>query len=408
MSHSKTSIRLSAAMGRIQPSATVGISQMARQLAAEGRDIIALSAGEPDFDTPEPIKEAARRAMDAGKTKYTNIAGIAELREAVADKFRRENGLDVVAEDCFVASGGKQIIFNALLATLDPGDEVVVPVPYWVSYPDIVRLAGATPVFASAGADTGFKITPEKLRAVLSERTRWLILNSPSNPTGAAYGADELAALGAVLRDFPGVLVLSDDIYEHLLYDGGTFATLAQVCPDLADRIVTLNGVSKAYSMTGWRIGYCAAPRELLAGMAKLQGQSTTNACSISQWAAFEALTGSQDFLTKWRSIFQNRRDMVVDGLNRIKGIECLVPDGAFYVFPGISALLGTVSAGGAAIETDEDFVMALLAEQGVALVHGKAFGLSGHFRLSYAASERDLSSALERIARFCAGLKPA
>ncbi|HHS82896.1 MAG TPA: pyridoxal phosphate-dependent aminotransferase, partial [Devosia sp.] len=284
-------------MGRIQPSATVGISQMARQLAAEGRDIIALSAGEPDFDTPEPIKEAARRAMDAGKTKYTNIAGIAELREAVADKFRRENGLDVVAEDCFVASGGKQIIFNALLATLDPGDEVVVPVPYWVSYPDIVRLAGATPVFASAGADTGFKITPEKLRAVLSERTRWLILNSPSNPTGAAYGADELAALGAVLRDFPGVLVLSDDIYEHLLYDGGTFATLAQVCPDLADRIVTLNGVSKAYSMTGWRIGYCAAPRELLAGMAKLQGQSTTNACSISQWAAFEALTGSQDFL---------------------------------------------------------------------------------------------------------------
>ena len=398
-------ISLSASMGRIRPSATVGISQMARQLTAEGRNIIALSAGEPDFDTPEPIKQAAKRALDAGKTKYTNIEGIAELREAVADKFRRENGLDVVAQDCFVASGGKQIIFNALMATLDPGDEVVVPVPYWVSYPDIVRLAGAKPVFVTGGADAGFKITGEKLRAALTERTRWLILNSPSNPTGAAYGADELAALGAVLRDFPGVLVLSDDIYEHLLYDGLKFVTLAQVCQDLANRVVTLNGVSKAYSMTGWRIGYCAAPAGLLKGMSKLQGQSTTNACSISQWAALEALNGSQAFLGEWREVFQKRRDMVVAGLNNIAGINCLVPNGAFYVFPKITDLLGKTSAGGKRIDSDEDFVMALLGEQGVALVHGEAFGLPGYFRLSYAASQTSLTEAIKRIGEFCAKL---
>lgn len=397
---------LSEALGRVAPSATVAISQKARVMAAEGKDIIALSAGEPDFDTPEHVREAAKRAMDEGKTRYTNVDGIAELKEAVAAKFRRDNGLDVTAADCFVGSGGKQIIFNALMATLNPGDEVVVPVPYWVSYPEIVRLCGAEPVFAVADASTGFKLTPEALEAAISEKTKWLILNTPSNPTGAAYSAGELKGLAKVLMRHPHVHILTDDIYEVLVYDGKTFATIAQVEPELQARTLTMNGVSKSHAMTGWRIGYCTGPRPLLAAMVKLQSQSTTNASSISQWAAVEALNGPQAFLAEWREVFQTRRDLVVAGLNANTGLDCLTPEGAFYVFPSCQRLLGKTSAGGTKLVTDEDFVMALLEETGVALVHGAAFGLPGHFRLSYAASNAELEEAVRRIQGFCAGIR--
>lgn len=396
---------LSEALGRVAPSATVGITQKARELAREGRDIIALSAGEPDFNTPKHVRDAAIRAMDEGKTKYTNIDGIPELKEAVAAKFRRDNGLDVTAADCFVSSGGKQIIFNALMATLNPGDEVVVPVPYWVSYPEIVRLCGADPVFAVADASTGFKLAPEVLEAAITPKTKWVMLNTPSNPTGAAYTADELKGLAAVLMRHPHVHILTDDIYEVLVYDGGTFATIAQVEPALQPRTLTMNGVSKSHAMTGWRIGYCTGPRPLLAAMTKLQGQSTTNPSSISQWAAVEALNGPQDFLAEWRQVFQDRRDLVVKGLNANTGLDCLVPEGAFYVFPSCKRLLGKTSAGGKVLNTDEDFVMALLDETGVALVHGSAFGLAGHFRLSYAASNAELEEAVRRIQGFCAGI---
>ncbi len=397
---------LSEALGRVAPSATVAISQKARVMAAEGKDIIALSAGEPDFNTPEHVRDAAKRAMDEGKTRYTNVDGIAELKEAVAAKFRRDNGLEVTAADCFVGSGGKQIIFNALWATLNPGDEVVVPVPYWVSYPEIVRLCGAEPVFAVADASSGFKLTPEALEAAISERTKWLILNTPSNPTGAAYSAEELKELAAVLMRHPHVHILTDDIYEVLVYDGKQFATIAQVEPELQGRTLTMNGVSKSHAMTGWRIGYCTGPKPLLAAMTKLQSQSTTNASSISQWAAVEALNGPQDFLSEWRDVFQARRDMVVAGLNANTGLDCLTPEGAFYVFPSCQRLLGKTSAAGTKLATDEDFVMALLEETGVALVHGTAFGLPGHFRLSYAASNAELEEAVKRIQQFCAGIK--
>jgi aspartate aminotransferase len=396
---------LSEALERVAPSATVGISQKARDMARAGRDIIALSAGEPDFDTPLNVREAAKRAMDEGKTRYTNVDGIPELKEAVAAKFRRDNGLDVTAADCFVSSGGKQIIFNALMATLNPGDEVVVPVPYWVSYPEIVRLCGAEPVFAVADASTGFKLAPEALEAAITPKTKWLILNTPSNPTGAAYSADELRGLADVLLRYPHVHILTDDIYEVLVYDGGTFATIAQVEPRLQPRTLTMNGVSKSHAMTGWRIGYCTGPRPLLAAMSKLQSQSTTNPSSISQWAAVEALNGPQDFLAEWRQVFEERRDLVVSGLNANTGLDCLTPAGAFYVFPSCQRLLGKTSAGGAKLETDEDFVMALLEETGVALVHGTAFGLPGHFRLSYAASNAELEDAVARIQGFCAGI---
>ena len=396
---------LSDALARVAPSATVAISQKARVMAQEGRDIIALSAGEPDFDTPLHVREAAKAAMDAGKTRYTNVDGIPELKEAVAAKFRRDNGLDVTAADCFVSSGGKQIIFNAMLATLNPGDEVVVPVPYWVSYPEIVRLCGAEPVFAVADASTGFKLSPAVLEAAITPRTKWLILNTPSNPTGAAYSAAELKGLAAVLLRHPHVHILTDDIYEVLVYDGGSFATIAQVEPRLQPRTLTMNGVSKSHAMTGWRIGYCTGPRDLLAAMTKLQGQSTSNPTSISQWAAVEALNGPQDFLAEWRTVFQGRRDMVVKGLNANTGLDCLTPAGAFYVFPSCQRLLGKTSAGGAVLTTDEDFVMALLEETGVALVHGTAFGLPGHFRLSYAASNAELEEAIKRIQGFCAGI---
>lgn len=396
---------LSDALSRVQPSATVGISQLARQMAQAGRDVIALSAGEPDFDTPAHVRAAAIAAIEAGKTRYTNVDGIVELKEAVAEKFRRDNGLDVTAEDCFVSAGGKQIIFNALIATLNPGDEVVVPVPYWVSYPEIVRLAGAEPVFAQASQETGFKLTPEALEAAISERTKWLILNTPSNPSGAAYTAEELKGLAEVLLRHPHVHILTDDIYEVLVYDGREFATIAQVEPRLQARTLTMNGVSKSHAMTGWRIGYCTGPREILKAMLKLQGQSTTNPPSISQWAAVEALNGPQEFLADWRAAFQKRRDYVVARLNACKGLESLVPEGAFYAFPSCKALLGKTSAGGRALKTDEDVVMALLEENGVALVHGTAFGLAGHFRISYAASDEDLAKALDRIEAFCAGV---
>lgn len=397
---------LSDALARVAPSATVGITDKARELARAGRDVIALSAGEPDFDTPEHVKQAAIKAMAEGKTKYTNIDGIPELKEAVAQKFRRDNGLDVAAADCFVGAGGKQVLFNALMASLNPGDEVVVPVPYWVSYPEIVRLCGATPVFAEADAASGFKLTPERLEAAITPATKWLLLNSPSNPSGAAYSHAELCALADVLLRHEHVHVLTDDIYEVLVYDGGSFATIAQVEPKLLPRTLTLNGVSKSHAMTGWRIGYCTGPRPLLAAMTKLQGQSTTNPSSISQWAALAALEGPQEFLKDWRDVFQRRRDFVVEGLNAAQGISCSVPQGAFYVFPSVAGLIGRTSAGGTRLDSDADVVMALLEETGVALVHGTAFGLPGHMRLSYAAADAQLHEVVSRIRNFAAGTR--
>jgi len=352
------------------------------------------------------VIEAAHKAALAGETLYTPAAGTVALRRAVADKFRRENGLDYAEADIVVANGAKQIIFNALMATLNPGDEVVVPVPYWVSYPEIVRLCGAEPVFAVADDTTGFKLKPAVLEAAITPRTKWLILNTPSNPSGAAYTAEELKGLADVLLRHPHVHILTDDIYEVLVYDGGTFATIAQVEPALQPRTLTMNGVSKSHAMTGWRIGYCTGPRHILGAMLKLQSQSTTNPSSIAQWAAVEALNGKQDFLAEWRAVFQARRDLVVRGLNANTGLDCLTPEGAFYVFPSCKRLLGKTSAGGKMLNNDEDFVMALLEETGVALVHGTAFGLPGHFRLSYAASNAELEEAVARIQGFCAGIR--
>lgn len=394
---------LSDALSRIQPSATVAINSKAVEMKRQGQDVISLAAGEPDFDTPEHVREAAIRAINSGKTRYTAVDGIPELKEAVAAKFKRDNGLEVTAADCFVSSGGKQIIFNALMATLNPGDEVVIPVPYWVSYPEIVRLCDADPVFAVADASTGFKLKPEVLEAAITPRTKWLILNTPSNPTGAAYTRDELRGLADVLLRHPHVHILTDDIYEVLVYDGGTFATIAGVEPRLQDRTLTMNGVSKSHAMTGWRIGYCTGPRPLLGAMNKLQSQSTTNPSSISQWAAVEALNGPQEFLKGWRDVFQGRRDLVVAGLNANTGLDCLTPEGAFYVFPSVKRLLGKTSGGGRALTDDAAFVLALLEETGVALVHGTAFGLAGHMRLSYAASNAQLEDAVSRIQGFCA-----
>jgi aspartate aminotransferase len=396
---------LSDAVLRIAPSATVAISRKAADMKRNGRDIISLAAGEPDFDTPLNVREAAIRAMAEGKTRYTNVDGIPELKAAVARKFLRDNGITAKPEEIMVSAGGKQIIFNALLATLNKGDEVVIPVPYWVSYPEIVRLCDATPVFAVADASTGFKLSPEALEAAITPRTKWLILNTPSNPTGAAYTAGELKALTDVLLRHPHVHILTDDIYEVLVYDGGKFATVAQVEPKLQERTLTMNGVSKSHAMTGWRIGYCCGPKELIGAMTKLQGQSTTNPSSIAQWAAVEALDGPQEFLAGWRAKFQERRDLVVRGLNANTGLDCLTPEGAFYVFPSVKNLLGKTSKSGAKLATDEDFVLALLEETGVALVHGTAFGSPGSMRLSYAASNRELEDAVSRIQEFCAGV---
>ena len=399
---------LSDAINRIKPSPTVAMTGRAAALKAEGRDIIALSAGEPDFDTPEHIRAAGKAAIDHGHTRYTTVDGIAELKRAICDKFARENGLDYTPDQISVSSGGKQILFNALLATVNPGDEVIIPAPYWVSYPDIVALAGGTPVIVLCPAEDGFRLTPEALRAAITPRTKWLILNSPSNPSGAAYDAAQMKALTDVLLDFPQVWVLTDDIYEHLVFDGFTFVTPAQIEPRLKDRTLTMNGVSKAYAMTGWRIGYGAGPVALIRAMAKLQSQSTSNPSSISQYAALAALTGPQDYIDMSREAFQRRRDLVVDGLNDCPGLSCPVPQGAFYVYPSIADLIGTVSAGGTAITDDEAFANALLDETGVAIVFGAAFGLSPHFRVSYAASDDTLREAIARIRAFCEGCRPA
>ncbi len=396
---------LSNALARVKPSPTIAVSSKARDLKAAGKDVISLGAGEPDFDTPDNIKEAAIRAIRDGKTKYTNVDGIPELKEAICKKFKRENGLDYKPAQAFVAPGGKKVIFNAMMATLNPGDEVVIPAPYWVSYPDIVLLAGGQPVYAEAGIETKFKLSPETLEAAITPKTKWLIFNHPSNPTGAAYTRTELKALTDVLIRHPHVWVLTDDMYEHLVYDGFLFTSPAQVEPGLYERTLTMNGVSKAYAMTGWRIGYCAGPEPLIKAMTKLQSQTTSNATSISQWASVEALNGPQDFLKERARSFKERRDLVVSMLNQAKGIECPTPEGAFYVYPSCAGLTGKRTRAGKVLGNDEDVVTALLEDEGVAAVHGAAFGLSPYFRVSYATSTAELEEACRRIQRFCAGL---
>lgn len=395
---------LSDAINRIKPSPTVAMTGRVAELKAQGQNVIGLSAGEPDFDTPEHIREAAKAAIDTGHTRYTTVDGLAELKHAVCAKLARDNGLDHTPDQISIGSGGKQILFNALLATLNPGDEVIIPAPYWVSYPDIVRLAGGIPVMPSCPVDTGFKLIPDVLRAAITPKTKWLILNSPGNPSGAAYSFDDMRALTDVLLEFPHVWVLADDIYEHLIFDDNTFVTPAQVEPRLKDRTLTMNGVSKAYAMTGWRIGYGAAPQKLIHAMAKLQSQSTSNPCSISQHAALAALTGPQDYITTSRMAFQRRRNLVVTALNECPGITCPRPQGAFYVYPSVAGLIGKVSAGGITISDDQAFANALLDESGVAIVFGAAFGLSPHFRISYAASDDTLRTAMEHIRHFCEG----
>ncbi|WP_111430362.1 pyridoxal phosphate-dependent aminotransferase [Rhodobacteraceae bacterium DSL-40] len=396
---------LSAALGRIKPSPTVAITAKARELSAAGRDIISLSAGEPDFDTPENIRAAAKAAIDRGETRYTSPEGLIELRRAICGKFSRENSLDYAPEQVIVSTGGKQALFNALMATVDPGDEVIIPAPYWVSYPDIVRLAGGTPVIVPGTMENGFKITPGALQGAITPKTKWLILNSPSNPSGAGYSHEEMKALTDVLVAHDHVWVLSDDIYEHIAYDPFRFCTPAEVEPRLIDRTLTVNGVSKAYAMTGWRIGYAAGPTPLIRAMITLQGQSTTNACSISQWAAVEALEGPQDYLSEARTAFRRRRDLVVERLNACEGLLCPVPEGAFYVYPSVAKLIGRHTPEGARIETDEDFARELLDAEGVAVVFGAAFGSGPNFRISYAAADATLEEACARIARFCSRL---
>ena len=395
---------LSDRLSRIKPSPTIAMTTRAAELRAKGRDIISLSAGEPDFDTPVHVRDAAKAAIDAGHTRYTAVDGTPSLKRAISDKFARENGLDYAPSQVTVGTGGKQILFNALMATLDEGDEVIIPAPYWVSYPDMVLLAGGKPVIVECGIDQGFRLTPEALEAAITPRTKWLILNSPSNPSGAGYDRAAMQALTEVLLRHPQVWILSDDIYEHLVFDGFEFVTPAQVEPRLKDRTLTMNGVSKAYAMTGWRIGYGAAPEALIKAMAKLQSQSTSNPCSVSQYAAEAALTGPQDYITESRAVFQRRRDLVVAGLNACPGIDCPTPQGAFYVYPSIKGLIGKTTAAGATITDDEAFANALLDETGVAVVFGAAFGLSPHFRISYATSDEQLTEAVSRIRRFCEG----
>jgi aspartate aminotransferase len=397
---------LSESLGRIQPSPTIAVTQKARDLKAAGRDVIGLGAGEPDFDTPDNIKEAAIAAIRRGETKYTAVEGIPELRAAVAKKFKRENNLDYSAAQTFVAPGGKAIVFNALLATLNPGDEVICVAPYWVSYPDIVLLGGGKPVIVEARMEDGFRLTAQALEAAITAKTKWLIFNQPSNPTGACYTRAQLKALTDVLVRHPQVWVLTDDMYEHLVYGGFKFSTIAEVEPLLYERTVTMNGVSKAYAMTGWRIGYCGAPEPLIKAMAKLQSQSASNASSISQWASVEALNGPQDFIPKFQKVFEERRDLVVSMLNQASGIECPKPEGAFYVYPTIRKLIGKAAPSGKVIATDEDFASELLEAEGVAVVHGAAFGLSPFFRISYATSTKALEEACRRIQRFCANLR--
>jgi aspartate aminotransferase len=393
------------ALERVKPSPTMVITSKARELKAAGHDVIGLGAGEPDFDTPDNIKQAAIAAIKRGETKYTAVDGIPELKAAIVKKFARENGLTYKPSEISVGSGGKQVLYNALLATLNPGDEVIIPSPYWVSYPDIVMLAGGTPVIVEAKLADGFKLKPEALAAAITPRTKWFIFNSPSNPTGAAYTRGEIKALTDVLLKHEQVWVLTDDIYEHLVYDGFEFTTPAAVEPKLKGRTLTLNGVSKAYSMTGWRIGYAGGPEPLIKAMATLQSQSTSNPCSISQWAAVEALEGPQDFLPRWVASFQGRRDLVVSMLNQAKGLTCPTPEGAFYVYPSCAGAIGKSTPKGQKIGSDEDFATALLQEEGVAVVHGAAFGLSPFFRISYATGAEALEEACRRIQRFCASL---
>ena len=397
---------LADALSRVKPSATIAVSQKARELKAAGRDVIGLGAGEPDFDTPDNIKEAAMDAIKRGETKYTPVAGIPPLREAIAKKFKRENGLDYDPSQVIVGTGGKQILFNALMATLNEGDEVIIPAPFWVSYPEMVAICGGTSVPISTSLESKFKLSPEALEAAITPKTKWLIFNSPSNPSGGAYSHDELKALTDVLMRHPHVWVLTDDMYEHLVYDDFQFVTPAQVEPALYDRTLTMNGVSKAYAMTGWRIGYAAGPIELIKAMDMIQGQQTSGACSIAQWAAVEALNGPQDFIETNKALFKGRRDLVVSMLNQATGIECPTPEGAFYVYPSCEALMGKTAPSGKVLETDADFVTELLEAEGVAVVHGSAFGQGPNFRISYATSDELLEEACNRIQRFCASLK--
>lgn len=397
---------LSAALGRIKPSPTIAVTNKAAELKAQGKDVIGLGAGEPDFDTPDHIKEAGIEAIRSGQTKYTGVDGTPALKKAVADKFRRENGLDYAVDQITVNAGGKHTIFNALLATVNAGDEVIIPAPYWVSYPDMVQLAGGTPVFIEAAIDTGFRITPEQLEAAITPKTKWLILNSPSNPSGAAYSAEHLRGLADVLLKHPHVWILSDDMYEHIVYDDFQFATIAQVEPKLYDRTLTMNGASKAYSMTGWRIGYAGGPKQLIKAISAIQSQSTSNPCSISQAAAVAALNGPQDFLKERAKVFQQRRDLVVKMLNKAEGLNCPTPEGAFYVYPSCAGLIGKTTPEGKVLNTDEDVATYLLESVGVAVVHGAAFGLSPHFRISYATSTEVLREACTRIQKACAALK--
>jgi len=397
---------LSDSLARVKPSATIAVTAKARQLKAAGRNVIGLGAGEPDFDTPANIKLAAIHAIEAGKTKYTDVDGAPELKQAIIGKFQRENGLTYTPKQVTVGTGGKQVLYNALVATMNPGDEVIIPAPYWVSYPDMVALAGGESVPVVCTAEFGFKLQPDALERAITPKTKWLILNSPSNPTGAAYTRAELKALTDVLLKHPHVWVMTDDMYEHLVYDDFEFTTPAQIEPKLFDRTLTVNGVSKAYCMTGWRIGYAGGPEQLIKAMATIQSQSTSNPSSIAQWAAVEALNGPQDFIAEHNKVFKERRDLVVAMLNQATGIDCPRPEGAFYVYPSCAGTIGKTAPSGKVIANDEDFVTELLETEGVAVVQGSAFGLGPAFRISYATKTSDLEEACKRIQRFCGNLR--
>ena len=397
---------LSQRLKKIKPSLTVSINVKANALRAEGRDVLVLAAGEPDFDTPQNICQAAIKAMNEGQTRYVPGKGTPALQQAIVDKFKRDNNLSYNLDEIMVGVGGKHIIYNAMMATLNPGDEVIIPAPFWVSYPDIVMLAEGKPIIVKCDASQDFKITPEQLENNITNKTKWLMLNSPSNPTGAVYSFNELKALSEVLLKYPNVLVLTDDIYEKIIYDDGVFSTIASVEPKMKERTLTLNGVSKAYCMTGWRLGYCGGPREIIAGMNKIQSQSTTSTSSISMAASVEALSGDQEFINLHNIQFKKRRDMVVENLNQIDGINCSIPPGAFYVYPSCEGIIGKKTSAGNTINTDEDFMNFLLESEGIAGVHGEAFGLSPYFRLSYATDEKTLADACNRIERACNNLK--
>tara|TARA_Y100000815_G_scaffold48045_1_gene39293 strand:- start:739 stop:1944 length:1206 start_codon:yes stop_codon:yes gene_type:complete len=397
---------LSQRLKKIKPSLTVSINVKANALRAEGRDVLVLAAGEPDFDTPQNICQAAIKAMNEGQTRYVPGKGTPALQQAIVEKFKRDNNLSYNLDEIMVGVGGKHIIYNAMMATLNPGDEVIIPAPFWVSYPDIVMLAEGKPIIVKCDASQDFKITPEQLENNITNKTKWLMLNSPSNPTGAVYSFNELKALSEVLLKYPNVLVLTDDIYEKIIYDDGVFSTIASVEPKMKERTLTLNGVSKAYCMTGWRLGYCGGPREIIAGMNKIQSQSTTSTSSISMAASVEALSGDQEFINLHNIQFKKRRDMVVENLNQIDGINCSIPPGAFYVYPSCEGIIGKKTSAGNTINTDEDFMNFLLESEGMAGVHGEAFGLSPYFRLSYATDEKTLADACNRIERACNNLK--